>query len=131
MKTCVWFSWIILAVAIAALCLAWLRCEPIKADWDAILVGILGGIVTALIGWQIYKSIEINSILRRVKSAEKSVKDVEYMLHATSEQICGSQYKDKSPHHELWHYMLALEYLNKAANAQIRKFIAGDKSSCS
>lgn len=123
MKTSVWFSWLILTVAIAALSVAIVRCEPIQADWASILVGTLGGIVTALIGWQIYKSIEINSILHRVKSAEQSAKDVELMLHATSEQICGSQYKDKSPHHELWHYMLALEYLNKATNAQYENLL--------
>lgn len=123
MKTSVWFSWLIFAVAIAALSLAWLRSEPITADWASILVGSLGGITTALIGWQIYKSIEINTILRRIKNAEKSVKDIEYMLHATSEQICGSQYKDKSPHHELWHYMLALEHLNKATNAQYENLL--------
>ncbi|MBD5367210.1 MAG: hypothetical protein HDR82_09490 [Bacteroides sp.] len=123
MKTSLWFSWMIFIIAIVALCVAIVRCEPIRADWASVLVGVLGSIVTALIGWQIYKSIELNNILKRVSKVEKSAKDVEYMLYATSEQICGSQYKDKPPHHELWHYMLALEYLNKATNSQYENII--------
>lgn len=123
MKTSLWFSWIIFITAITSLLVAVFRSEPISIEWGAFLVGVLGAIVTTLIGWQIYKSIEINSILRRVKSAEQSVKDVEYMLYATSEQISGAQYKGRSAHHELWHYMLALEYLNKATNAKYENLI--------
>lgn len=53
MKTSLWFSWLILAVAIIALCVSFLKCEPIKADWVSIDIGILATITTALIGWQI------------------------------------------------------------------------------
>lgn len=64
MKTSIWFSWAIFAVAIAAFCLALLRCEPIKADWISIDIGVLAALATCLVGWQIYTLID----LRQYKS---------------------------------------------------------------
>ena len=70
MKTCVWFSWIIFIVAIAALCLAWLRCKPIEAEWASILVGAIGSIAGSVIGWQIYNAIEMRNIINRISDLE-------------------------------------------------------------
>lgn len=70
MKTSIWFSWIIFIVAIAALCLAWLRCKPIEAEWASILVGAIGSIAGAVIGWQIYNAIEMRNIINRISDLE-------------------------------------------------------------
>lgn len=59
MKTSIWFSWIILAVAIVALCVAIVRCEPIKADWVSIDIGVLAILATCLVGWQVYTLIDM------------------------------------------------------------------------
>lgn len=58
MKTSVWFSWLIFVVAIAALCVAIVRCEPIKADWISIDIGVLAALATCLVGWQVYTLID-------------------------------------------------------------------------
>ena len=58
-------SWITLVISLTALCLCSFRCEPIKADWMAILVGILALLVTLLIGWQITRTLDIERRMRR------------------------------------------------------------------
>lgn len=72
MKTSLWFSWLIFLVAAAALCFAGFRCEPIEADWAAVLVGILSALVTALIGWQIYTIIDLRKMQKEVKEIRVS-----------------------------------------------------------
>lgn len=62
MKTSIWFSWIIFLVAIAALCFAIARCEPIKADWVSIDIGILAALATCLVGWQVYTLIDMRTL---------------------------------------------------------------------
>lgn len=69
MKTSIWFSWLIFLVAIAALCFAIARCEPIKADWVSIDIGILAALATCLVGWQIYTLIDL-------RNAQKSFSDM-------------------------------------------------------
>lgn len=64
MKTSVWFSWIIFIVAIIALCVAIARCEPIKADWVSIDIGILAALATCLVGWQVYTLIDMRTLRR-------------------------------------------------------------------
>ena len=39
-----------------------------EADWMAILVGILALLTASLIGWQIYRAIELDRIIRRFDS---------------------------------------------------------------
>lgn len=64
MKTSIWFSWVIFAVAIAALCVAIVRCEPIKADWVSIDIGVLAALATCLVGWQVYTLIDMRTLRR-------------------------------------------------------------------
>ena len=72
MKTSLWFSWLTFVIAAAALCFAGFRCEPIEADWAAVLVGILSALVTALIGWQIYTIIDLRKMQKGVKEIRVS-----------------------------------------------------------
>ena len=64
-KVNVFLSAIATIISIAAVCFVLLRCEPFEADWMAILVGILSLLTTSLIGWQIYRTIELNRTIRR------------------------------------------------------------------
>lgn len=49
-----------LMISLAAIFLAYFRCEPIKTDWATFLVTILAGMVALLIGWQFLNALEIN-----------------------------------------------------------------------
>lgn len=108
MKTSVWFSWVIFAVAIAALCVAIVRCEPIKADWVSIDIGILATLATCLVGWQIYALINVNAIYKRLQSTEKE-------LNKTSEAIFKELYKQSSTSSMLhvWNIAQTLESVNE------------------
>lgn len=65
MKKAYVLSLLALAVSLSALCLCCCRCEPIMADWMAILVGILALLVTFLVGWQITRTLDIERRMRR------------------------------------------------------------------
>lgn len=56
-----------IALSCAALCMSYLRCEPITMDWMGVLVGILSLLVTFLLGWQIYTMFDIRKIQEEVK----------------------------------------------------------------
>lgn len=71
MKTSLWFSWLTLVIAAASLCFAGFRCEPIEADWAAVLVCILAALVTALIGWQIYNVVDFKTTSKKLDYAIK------------------------------------------------------------
>lgn len=49
-------------MAIAALCVAIVRCEPIKADWVSIDIGVLAALATCLVGWQVYTLIDMRTL---------------------------------------------------------------------
>lgn len=59
-----WLSCLAFVISLFALFICSFRCEPITADWMAILVGILALLVTFLVGWQIYKTIEISQFMK-------------------------------------------------------------------
>lgn len=64
-------------ISLSALLICSFRCEPITADWMAILVGILALLVTFLVGWQIYKTIEISQFMNNYsKIVDDKIKDV-------------------------------------------------------
>lgn len=87
MKTSVWFSWLIFIVAIAALCVAIVRCEPIKAEWASILVGFLGVIVTALVGWQVYNAIQNYKTLKRLDDLEADLRIKATLMERQNDNI--------------------------------------------
>lgn len=53
------FHLISILIGISALCLAYLRCEPLEKDWLGILVGILSLLVTVLLGTNIYTLLDL------------------------------------------------------------------------
>ncbi len=61
-------------IAILSLCLVWLRVEPIEFEMLGIFATILTGLVTLLIGWNIYNIIDIKRIRKDVKKERKKYK---------------------------------------------------------
>jgi len=59
-----------LAISLASIIFVLCRIEPITIDWLGILIGILAILVTALIGFHIYKIIEIESIVKKYNDLE-------------------------------------------------------------
>lgn len=95
MKTSLWFSWLILLIAAAALCLSWFRCEPIEADWAAILVGVLAILVTALIGWQVYNVVDLKTTRYKLDGAIKASTDLNaelnnFKIYVDAEAYCNN-----------------------------------------
>lgn len=62
-----------IALSFAAICLSYLRCEPITMDWMGVLVGVLSFLVTILLGWQIYTLLDIQKIQREVKRKDEGI----------------------------------------------------------
>lgn len=76
-----------LLISIVALCIAIVRCEPIEANWYAILITVLGLLVTILIGWQIAHYLiaqeEIKSLRKRTADlVDKSERLEKYLSKA-------------------------------------------------
>lgn len=76
-----------LIISIIALCIALVRCEPIEANWYAILITVLGLLVTVLIGWQIAHYLiaqeEIKSLRKRTENlVDKSERLEKYLAKA-------------------------------------------------
>lgn len=87
MKTSIWFSWIILIVAISALCLAWLRCEPIGANWAGILVTAIGSIAGVVIGWQVFNAIENVKTLKQLDRLQGKLETQQQEMEARSNML--------------------------------------------
>ena len=62
-KTIIVLSSVAIILSIASICIAIVRCEPIEANWMAILVGILSLLTASLIGWQIIRAYELITLL--------------------------------------------------------------------
>lgn len=63
-KIATWTSIAALAVGVAAIIIACPRKEELGFDYTGVIVGILSLLVTALIGWNIYKTLEIDRHIR-------------------------------------------------------------------
>lgn len=103
MKTSVWFSWVIFAVAIVALCVAIVRCEPIKADWVSIDIGILAALATCLVGWQIYSLIELNDIRKNYKRIKIKFLDLKQNLDSNSRILNAESTMLHGAHYITWY----------------------------
>lgn len=62
-----------IVLSLAALCISYLRCDPITMDWMGVLVGVLSFLVTVLLGWQIYALFDIREIQKEVKRNKAEV----------------------------------------------------------
>ena len=56
-----WISLLSIITSLVALCISWLRAEPMEIDWMAILVGALALLTSVLIGWQILSMINFKT----------------------------------------------------------------------
>jgi hypothetical protein len=65
-KTIIVLSSVAIILSIASICIAIVRCEPIEANWMAILVGILSLLTASLIGWQIIRAYGLERTIRRI-----------------------------------------------------------------
>lgn len=54
-------SLVSLFLGIAALCISYIRCEPLTIEWMGVLVGILSFLVTVVLGWNIYTYVDMRS----------------------------------------------------------------------
>lgn len=62
-----------ISLSLAALCIAYFRCEPLTMDWMGVLVGVLSFLVTLLLGWQIYTLIDIRKIQQEMKEKDMKI----------------------------------------------------------
>ena len=125
MKTSLWFSWLIFAIAAAALCLTISRCEPIEVDWAAILVGTLAILVTALIGWQVYNVVDLKTTSKKLDRAINTSTELNnelnnFKIYVDAEVYCS----DANSLYILKRYMDAIEKFIKALQlyAKIEKY---------
>lgn len=69
----IWISAVSLLLSVAAVCVAFLRSEPIQVEWASLLVGVLSVLVTAALGWQIYNAVYIS---RKVETIDKTARSI-------------------------------------------------------
>jgi len=119
-RTCIFLSAFASLLSIAAICFALLRCEPIKADWMAILVGILALLTASLIGWQIYRAIELDRIIRRFDSIVNDrtlaiSHDINHVITAFGHRMSSRRpvVQPESQEKSIMYLMMALEEVLK------------------
>lgn len=80
-------------------------------DYTGMIVGILSLLVTALIGWQIWKSVALEKAIKRTN-------DLEWIAKGYLEFAIGMSFIEKNPEHTLMQCVFALERLNQASQAE-------------
>lgn len=102
-------AWIAFVMAlISIICIFFKSPEPTDAS---ILIAALGVMVTLLVGWQIYKSIEYDKLVRRMD-------DMEYIAEGYMQFAVGMTRLSDRPDDTLLHCVIALENLNAATHAK-------------
>lgn len=77
-------SLVSLLLGIAALCISYIRCEPLTVEWMGVLVGILSFLVTVVLGWNIYTYVDMRSEWKsHKKEIEKKVSDLDSLIKET------------------------------------------------
>lgn len=66
----IWLSLVSLVLSVVATCVAVWRSPDLGFDYQGVLVGVVSLLVTVLIGWQIYSSVEI---VKRIDNIEPYV----------------------------------------------------------
>lgn len=69
----IWISSASLLVSIAALCIAAYRTPNLTFDYQGVLVGILSALVTVLIGWNIYSTLDLKREMQMVEQTKQTV----------------------------------------------------------
>lgn len=86
-----------------------------------IAVGVLTILVTVLLGWQIWKSVEYDKAFRRIN-------DLEYISKGYLEFAIGMSFLKTNPEHTLMQCVFALERLNCASKAEYDNIFMAMKS---
>lgn len=68
----VWISGVSLLLSVIAVCVSVWRSPELSFDYQGVLVGVLSLLVTMLVGFQIYNSIDVN---RKISEIEKVSRD--------------------------------------------------------
>lgn len=77
-------SFVSLILGIAALCISYIRCEPLTIEWMGILVGVLSFLVTIVLGWNIYTYVDMRSEWKSHKQEmDKKVADLDSLIKET------------------------------------------------
>lgn len=77
-------NFVSLTLGIAALCISYIRCEPLTIEWMGILVGVLSFLVTIVLGWNIYTYVDMRSEWKSHKQEmDKKVADLDTLMKVT------------------------------------------------
>lgn len=119
-KVIIGLSAIATLISIFAISFVLLRCEPIEADWMAVLVGILSLLTASLIVWQIYRTIELDRTKRRF---DRNVNDralvvshdIKHIITAFGHRMssCRPIVQPESQEKSIMYLMMALEEVLK------------------
>ena len=119
-KTNIVLSSVAVILSIASICIAIVRCEPIEANWMAILVGILSLLTASLIGWQIIRAYELEQTVRRIDTIVNDralvvAHDINHIITAFEHRLSSRRpvIQPESQENRLAFLMMALEEVQK------------------
>lgn len=92
-------------------------------SYFSMIVSALTILVTVLLGWQIYKSVEFNRAIRKINATQRKLTDLEHIMRGGVEFAIGFPTIDSNPRHTLTQCMVALEHLNRATTADYDNII--------
>lgn len=81
----IWISVVSLLLSVIAVCVAVWRSPELSFDYQGVIVGVLSLLVTVLVGFQIYNSIDVNRKMGKIEDISREVAQMELSksIHAT------------------------------------------------
>lgn len=81
----VWISGVSLLLSVIAVCVSVWRSPELSFDYQGVLVGVLSLLVTMLVGFQIYNSIDVNRKISEIEKVSRDTARIESSksIHAT------------------------------------------------
>ena len=81
----VWISGVSLLLSVIAVCVSVWRSPELSFDYQGVLVGVLSLLVTILVGFQIYNSIDVNRKISEIEKVSRDTARIESSksIHAT------------------------------------------------
>lgn len=81
----IWISIVSLLLSVIAVCVAVWRSPELSFDYQGVLVGVLSLLVTILVGFQIYNSIDVNRKMAEIEKVSRDTARIESSksIHAT------------------------------------------------
>lgn len=85
----IWISIVSLLLSVIAVCVAVWRSPELSFDYQGVLVGVLSLLVTMLVGFQIYNSIDVNRKMAEIEKVSRDTARIESSksIHATKSCI--------------------------------------------